>query len=231
MQNTLAQVIADPAFQKHATAMGGAIPAGEVQSLDAAFEQVRRFASVRRREVRISLLREAGRAGASDWQSHRERVPEAVSAIGAAVKILSDRAHACKSLISPQLDDVIALASAADHPLQKMILETGLSLGFTPEELDWLFGELAAIKYRPVQLLCADGFQDLTALLAGISVGEGGLLLAGFVRFTDDPEIDTRLEKIVIRLREQGVTASVFLALVIVITAHAVAAVRPSSPR
>lgn len=104
-----------------------------------------------------------------------------------------------------------------------MILERALSLGFTREEASWLFKELAAIQYRPVQLVCADGFEDLAALLAGISVGEGGLLLAGFARFTEDPEVDKRLEKIIIRLREAGVTASVFVVIVILITAHAVA--------
>ena len=231
MPNSLDQVIADPVFKKHAKAMSGSVPKGPVQSLDGVFEQVQRFASVRRREVRVSLLQEAGRAGASDWQSHRERVPDAVGAIGAAVKTLSDHAHGFKSLISPQLDDVIALASAEDHPLHRMILDRAVSLGFTREEAGWMFNELAAIKYRPVQLLCADGFEDLAALLAGISVGEGGLLIAGFTRFTDDPETDKRLEKIIIRLREQGVTASVFLVLVIVIAAHAVASHAQKSSR
>ena len=81
MPTNLDQVIADPAFQKHASAMRAASPKGPVQSLDGVFEQVQRFASVRRREVRVALLQEAGRAGASDWHSHRERVPEAVGAI------------------------------------------------------------------------------------------------------------------------------------------------------
>lgn len=129
MQNNLDQVIADPVFQKHATAMREMIPTGQVQPLDAVFEQVQRFASVRRREVRVSLLQEAGRANASDWQSHRERVPDAVSAIGAAVKMLSAHAHAFKSLISPQLDEVIALASAEDHPLHKNDLGEGALTG------------------------------------------------------------------------------------------------------
>jgi hypothetical protein len=223
MPTSLDQVIADPVFNKHASAMRAAIPKGPVQSLDGVFEHVQRFAAVRRREVRVSLLQEAGRAGASDWQSHRERVPDAVGALGTAMKTLSDHAHGFKSLISPKLDEVIALASAENHPLHQMILDRAVSLGFTREEAGWLFSELEAIKYRPVQLLCADGFDDLAALIASISVGEGGLLLAGFARFTDDPEIDKRLEKIIIRLREQGVTASIFLVLVIVITAHAVA--------
>lgn len=73
-----------------------------------------------------------------------------------------------------------------------MILDRAVSLGFSAEEAGWLFKELEAIKYRPVQLLCADGFEDLDALLSGISVGEGGLLLAGFARFTDNRDHGSR---------------------------------------
>ena len=193
-----------------------------VQSLDPMFEQVQRFASVRRREVRVALLQEAGR-DADDWKSHRDRVPDAVSAFNQAIKMLSDHAESLRSTITPQLDDTIAFTASEDHPLRKLIVEKSITMGFTREEADWMFKELAAIKYRPVQLLCADGFDDLTALLAGISVGEGGLLLAGFPRFTQDPDVDKRLEKIIIRFREHGVTASVFLVIVIVIAAHSVA--------
>ena len=223
MQNTIDQVIADRDFQKLASAFRKRVSLDKVLPLEPAFEHVRRFASVRRREVRVSLLQEAGHADEGDWRLHRERVPEAVSAFSTAVKMLSDEAQALSPLISPQLDDVIALAASQEHPLHKMILDRAVSLGFTQMEANWLFKELEAVKYRPVGLACADGFEDLAALLAGISVGEGGLLLAGFVRFTGDPEIDKRLERIVVRLRDQGVTASVFLVLVIVITAHAVA--------
>lgn len=87
----------------------------------------------------------------------------------------------------------------------------------------WSFEELALIAYRPVHIVCADGFEDFLALLDGISIGEAGLTLAGFVRFTGGPDTDRRLEKLIIRLRTAGVTASVFLALVIILTAHLVA--------
>jgi len=227
MQSTLERVIADPVFQAHASAIRRSIAAGDVRALDDVFEHVQRFAHVRQREVRVARLKEAGRAVASDWQSHRERVPDAVAAFGKAVKMLSDHTHALRPFISPLLDSVIALASAENHPLHTLILERAISMGFTHAEAGWLFKELAAIDYRPMRLLCADGVEDLSALLAGTSVGEGGLLLAGFARFTGDPDVDKRLEKVIIRLREQGVTTSIFLVLVIVIAAHAAAAHPP----
>lgn len=223
MNKNLDNLIADPSFRERASAMCAGSAPSSARPLGDMFEHVRRFAAVRLREVRISLLIEAGRTEADDWQSHRDRVPDAVSAIGAAVKMLSEDAHALRPLITPALDEVIALASDAGHPLHKMLEDKALELGFTRKEAAWLFNELEAIDYRPVQLICASGFEDLAALLAGISVGEGGLLLAGFVRFTGDPDTDQRLEQLVVRLRKRGVTASVFLVLVIVLTANAVA--------
>jgi len=49
-------------------------------------------------------------------------------------------------------------------------------------------------------------------------------LLAGFVRFTGDPKFADRLERLVMRLRENGVTANIFLALAIVLVANVVSA-------
>jgi hypothetical protein len=141
----------------------------------------------------------------------------------AAITQLSEHARALRPLIAPELDEVMALAAEKGHPLRGMIHETALSAGFSAEEADWVLGELEAAEYRPVQLVCGNGFEDLMTLLSGISVGESGLLVAGFPRFTGDPDLDERLEKIVVRLREKGVTASLFLALAIVLSAHAVA--------
>jgi hypothetical protein len=103
-----------------------------------------------------------------------------------------------------------------------MLLEAAMSLGFSSEEAGWLLDELKAINYRPVRLVCSGGFEDLVTMLSGVSVGEGGLLLAGFLRFTGDPYTDERLQKLIIRLREHGVTANIFLVLTIVLVAHAV---------
>lgn len=221
--NHFEQLSADAAFRKRASAMRAAAPAGKLQPIDDIFEHLQRFAAIRRREVRVLLLTEAGRADEDKWQSYRERIPDAISSMNAAVKLLSANAQALKPLISPQLDEVLALAAKENHPLYKMLQERAVALGFTQKETAWLLGELQSMKYQAVQRVCADGFDDLTALLAGISIGEAGLLMAGFVRFTGDPGIDKRIESIVIRLREQGVTASIFIAVVIVWVAHVVA--------
>lgn len=221
--NHFEQLSADAAFRKRASAMRAAAPAGKLQPIDDIFEHLQRFAAIRRREVRVALLTEAGRTDEDKWHSYRDSIPDAISSMNAAVKRLSTSAEALKSLISPQLDDVLALAAKETHPLYKMLQERAVALGFTQKEAAWLLGELQSIKYQAVQRVCADGFDDFTALLAGISIGEAGLLVAGFVRFTGDPAIDKRIESIVIRLREQGVTASIFIAVVIVWVAHVVA--------
>jgi hypothetical protein len=191
--------------------------------MDSLFEHFQRFAAVRLREARVARLEKAGRVDVEDWRSHRDRIHEAVRSFSAGVRVLGDHAEALRAIISPALDDVIALAADEAHPLRRAIHAAAKSFGFSSEEAGWLFGELGKIGYRPVQLLCANGYEDLAALLAGTSTGERGLLMAGFVRFTEDPATDERLRALVIRLREKGVTASIFLALAVILTAHFVA--------
>lgn len=229
MTNHQKALTADAAFTKQAAALRASVPAGAVRPLDGLFDEMQRFTSIRRREVRVALLDQAGRSSAA-WQAHRAAVPNAVAGFGAALATLSEQAHALQPLITPALDDVIALVGEKGHPLRAMLNEAGASLGFSSEETDWLLEELQRIEYRPVRLVCADGFKDLETLLSGISVGENGLLVAGFVRFTGDEETDARLEAIVIRLREARVTASMFLIVAIVLIAQAVAEQSASKP-
>lgn len=222
MRNGLPAFAADAHFRERAARLSALVPKN-VRPLDEMFQHLRDFTSVRRREVRVARLEKAERSGAAQWRSHREMVSKAVGAVSTAVKMLSEHASALRPLITPALDDLIVLAVADRHPLRKTLHEIALSLGFAADEVAWLFHEFKSIDYKLVQFVCVEGFEDLEALLTGISIGEGGLLLAGFVRFTGDEETDQRLERIIIRLRERGVTASLFLALVIIITAHLVA--------
>lgn len=194
-----------------------------VRALDWMYDRLERFTSVRRREARLALLERSGRESAEDWRSHHRQLPEALAAFGDTVTLLAEHARELRPLITPALDDVIALAADEEHPLRKTLHEVAISLGFSGEETKWLFGELEALGYRPTGVLCGDGFEDLVTLLDGISVGQNGILAAGFARFTGDPSTDERLEKLVVRLRNRGATASIFLVIVIVVTAHLVA--------
>jgi hypothetical protein len=213
----------DPLFRGHAAALGMLVPKDQVLPLDAMFENMRRFTDVRRHEARLAILEASDRAIHVEWRSKRKHFPDAVKGFSDALKLLSEHAKVLQPLIVPALDDVIALAADDGHPLHMRLSESALSLGYSRNEADWFFNELGAIEYRPVNLVCANGFEDFVALLSSISLGEAGLLLAGFARFTGDPGNDERLEKLIIRLREKDVTPSIFLALTIVITAHAVA--------
>lgn len=223
MHDNFDQLAADSSFRKRASAMRSAVPAVNLRPIDDIFEHLQRFIAIRRREVRVSLLTEAGRADEDKWQSYRDRIPDAISSMNTAVKRLAENAQALKPLISPLLDEVLALAAKETHPLYIMLREKFIALGLSQKEADWLLGELQPIKYQIVQHVCTGGIDDLLALLAGISVGEAGLLVGGFVRFTGDPQTDERIESIVIRLREQGVTANIFLAVIVVWIAHSVA--------
>jgi hypothetical protein len=213
----------DASFCERASLIASSLPKEPAPPLEEMFAHMQQFTTVRRREVRIARLQNADRDVPDEWRSTRERLPQAVEGFCEAVKILSEHATRLQSVITPELDDVIALAADEGHPLRSMLREAAVSLGFSNEEAGWLLDELKVIKYRPVKLICNDSFDDLMTLLSGVSVGEGGLLLAGFMRFTGDPYVDERLENLIIRVREQGVTANIFLVLTIVLVAHAVA--------
>jgi hypothetical protein len=216
-------------FRERAAGLAGMVPVRAVRSFDEVLGHMQRFAAVRRREVRIARLEQANRAGAAEWRSHRDLLPEGITAFRSFVLDLSEMAKALQPLINPSLDRVICLVVERNHPLRTTLQEAGKALGFGTDEVDWMFEQLAAIDYQPVQIVCADGFADLLALLESASSGELGLLLAGFPRFTGDVPIDQRVEKLVIRLSKAKATPSIFMALVIVLTAHFVATLH--SPR
>ncbi len=171
-------------------------------------------------EVRIARLEKAGREGIAEWRSYRDQVPDGLAGFGEGLKALTHHATSLETLITPALDDVISLAADHTHPLRSALHAAAISIGFSADEAQWMFDEMKQIGFKPVALVCADGFPDFVALLDGISTGESGLLLAGFVRMTGDPDTDQRIEKLVLRLRAAGVTASVFLARIVVVTAH-----------
>lgn len=229
MTQSVERLAADAAFRERAGAVGASLP-GEVPPLEAMLAHMRRFSTARRREVRVNRLKSASRAGAAKWQSFRAGLPEAIAAFNAGVQALSELAQTLRPLINPALDNVMALAADEDHPLHRALHQTGKSFGLADDEIEWALDELAAIDYKPVHLVCTDGFEDIVALLNGVSAGELGLLLAGFIRFTGDIETDARLQKIVARLRSAGVTASVLLVLFIVATAHFVATYGRDAP-
>jgi hypothetical protein len=224
MQSDLSQLASDPAFRERAAALTASASRVQASPLDETFEPMRRFTAVRRREASIALLAEAKPARADEWKSNPEALADAAKGFSEALSRLSGQVAALRPLISPELDEVMRLAADSGHPLRALLRESALSLGFSSEEAGWLFAELDAIGFRPVKLVCAGGSDDLEALLSCISAGENGLLQAGFPRFTGDPDVDERLANIVIRLRDQGVTASLFLVLTIVVAAYAVAA-------
>lgn len=209
----------DAAFRQRAGTVDG-IPAGAVQPLDAMLGHLRRFGTARRREVRLAQLKSASRAGAAKWQAYRSSLGDAIAGFQAGLAALTEQAVTLRPLITPALDGVIALAADDEHPLRIAIHETARSFGVSDDEIEWAFGELAGIDFQPVRLVCADGFEDLRALLDSLSCGELGLLQAGFARFTGATEIDQRIERLIGRLRAQDVTASLLLALIIVVTAH-----------
>lgn len=227
MHHHLAQLTADAAFCQSALALWATLPATPqpvAQPLDELFSQIQYFARIRRREARLARLEKANRAIIAEWRSNRQYIPAAIHAFNTALLLLAEQASVLQPLLTPALDNVIALAATESHPLRQLLQLNAIALGFTLEEVEWLFGELNAIKYRPVALVCADDFDNLRALIAGVSVGETGLLLAGFARFTGKAAIDERLTKVILRLRERGATASIFLVLLIIFVAHLVAA-------
>lgn len=224
MLNALNQLAADASFRERAGALSAAVPSSGVHPLDDALLHMRKFGTARRHEERVARLVNADRSSATEWRLRDDRLVEAIGAFSAGVKSLRAATLELRPLITPALDDVIALAADEAHPLSQVLHATAISLGFTTAEVGWLFEELKNIDYRPVHVVCTDGFEDLLALLDGTSQGEIGLLIAGFGRFTGDPAIDERLEKLIVRLRRSNVTANIYLALVIIQTAHFVAA-------
>ncbi|WP_437801250.1 hypothetical protein [Sorangium sp. So ce693] len=223
MLNSAARLDSDPVFCERVVALDATVPRDNLRPLDGMIGHMERFAAVRRCEVHAARFDGASGDEAVSWRSQRDALPQGIAALIAAIGELSALARMLRPIVTPALDDIIALAADRDHPLRDVLYELGRTLGFADLEIDWVFKELASIDWRPVHLVCADGFDDLLALLEAVSVGELGLLVAGFVRRTGDPQIDERVEKLIIRLRSVNVTASIFLPLVIVATAHVVA--------
>lgn len=211
--------VTEIAFRSQAAAAGTRTPDDPLRPFEAMFEPVRSFTAARRRAVlRAGLIPVDGDAAQAG-----DDASAALGGLAGAVRHLAAQAAALQPLITPALDDVLALAADEGHPLRAVLAHGARAFGFSSQEMGWLFDELAAVGFRPVGLVCAGGFEDLEALLAGISVGESGPVVAGFARFTGDPATDERLGKLVLRLGEKGVTASLFLALVIVLAAQIVA--------
>lgn len=224
MQPDLSRLASDPAFRERTAALPASATRIQASPLGAAFESMRRFTTVRRREANVALLTKAKPDRTGEWKPDPEALAEAAKGLSEALSLLSSQAAALRPLLSPELDEVIGLAADGGHPLRALLHESALSLGFSSEEAGWLFAELDAIGFRPMKLVCADGSDGLETLLSCISAGENGLLQAGFPRFIGEPEVDERLASLIIRLRDQGVTASLFLVLTIVVAANAVAA-------
>lgn len=212
----------DASFKKLSSSLAGAAKKCKALPLEPLLSSIRRFAAVRRREVRLARLENAERGDIAQWRSKRSEIAGAVTDFEEAIKLLAEHVGAVRPLITTELDEVVRLARD-DHPLRRNLYDAASSMGFSADEAQWLFQQLEALDYAPVKALCGNGPEDLTALLSGSSAGENGLLMAGFVRFTGDVEVDGRLQSLVLRLSAAGATASVFLALVIVVAANHVA--------
>jgi hypothetical protein len=228
MLELLERLQADAAFLERTRPLRNVAPKEQPAALDAFVSSMMRFAGVRRREARIARLERADRLEATGWRSNRDQVPEAIAGFGDAVRSLEQRVEALRPMFRSELDEVIGLAADETHALRQFIRSAALTIGFSGDEAEWLFSELKGIQFRPLQLLPGDPADDLLTLLNSLSAGENGLLFAGFPRLTGDTDNDARLEKIIVRLRDKGVTASVFLAIAIVLTAHAAATLKGS---
>lgn len=223
MNSQIFPSVTDGFFRDQAAALGTRTPHDPLRSFEAMFEPLRSYTAARRRAVQCAHQDQAEEDGAGEPAAEGLSGALPLSGFADAVRVLAAQAETLRPLITPALDDVLALAADERHPLRALLSQGSRAFGFSSQEAGWLFDELEAVQFRPVALVCADGFEDLQALLAAISVGESGLLVAGFVRFTGDPATDERLEKLVLRLRDRGVTPSLFLALMIVLAAQAVA--------
>jgi hypothetical protein len=221
MNSQFPSPVTETSFRDQAAALGTRTPHDPLRPFEAMFEPLRSYTAARRRAVQCAHQDQANEAGAG--QPAAEGLAGALPGFADAVRVLAAQAESLRPLITPAFDDVLALAADERHPLRALLSQGSRAFGFSSQEAGWLFDELAAVQFRPVALVCADGFEDLQALLAAISVGESGLLVAGFVRFTGDPATDERLEKLVLRLRDRSVTPSLFLALMIVLAAQTVA--------
>lgn len=230
MTDHRAQLHADNAFRERLAAFAVSVPQDRLTPLDTIAGNLRAFGEIRRRETRIARLEAADRAEAAQFRLDGDRVGNGLIAFDQALRQLSDQATALSPLIGPALDEVIALGADPDHPFHRLMRDTLTGIGFTDEEFGWIFEELGNAGHRPVQLICAGGIDDLLVLIASVSRGENGVLLAGFPRFTGDAAIDERIEGIVSRARQQGVTANAFLVLIIVIAAHLVASRQHEAP-
>lgn len=181
--------------------------------------KLRSFGTARARDVRIAQLEEGGRRVAAEWRIQGDQLADAMRDFHAAVTLLHAHVTALRPMLSAQLDDVIMLAADKGSPMRNVLEDAAHDLGFTRSELDWFWRELAHVEFRPARYVA----DDLATLLAGISVGEVGLHRVGFVRTTGDEALDRQLVRVVVRLREQGLTASLFLVLALIIAADAVA--------
>jgi hypothetical protein len=214
----------DLLFRERVTALIGSTAGDGSSSLDEVLANLRIFITVRRREVRVARLRKAERIEAAEWRTDGTRFAGAIGAFAAAITGLSKAAKSVQPLITPALDNVLVLAADVQHPLRQTLHQSLSGVGIADDEIAWLFGELSKVNFRPVNLVCTDGFDDLLVMIEAVSVGEAGLLAAGFPRLTGDPGIDERVKNLVLRLRRAGLTANFFLGLVIVIAAHLVRA-------
>ncbi len=219
MSSRIPSPIADTFFRDQAAALGTRAPQDALRPFEPMLEPLRKLSATRRRAIYAPEQTAETGAGGTAAAGPGGALP----GFADAVWVLAAQADILRPLITPALDDVLCLAADERHPLRTVLSHGARAFGFSSQETAWLFDELDGIRFRPVSLVCAGGFEDLQALLAGISVGEAGLLAAGFVRLTGDPVTDERLEKLVRRLSDKGVTASLFLVLVIVVAAQIVA--------
>lgn len=213
--NTLAQ----DNFQERAVKVRAAISMNLASSLTLYKQKISAFNAVRRREIRLAQLKEAGREiNINSLESHEAQIPAAYQTFRESIAILRKMLREIQSMLIPELDDLLSKAKNAGslrEGLRRTLLDYGLSSG----EVDWMLRECDKVDFRLIDLVVNGNPENLHRILESASSDENGLLHCGFLRFTGKEDVDQQISGVITRCRSKGVTASVLLVLTIVVAA------------
>lgn len=183
------------------------------------------YGATRRRAARLHRLSIAGRPiePLNETITSGTELPQALLSFASAAEKIREALTHLQPVLHPDLDNLLALHQNDGHPLREGLQRQAAGWNFAPEELNWCFGEYAATGNQPLQTMMGDEFEDLLAITHGASTGEHGILQCGFMRLTGNAEMDERIERVVLRCREAGMTASLYHLIPVVLTASHVA--------
>lgn len=189
-------------------------------TLNKVFAGLKIFGSIRRREVRESWFKAAATESAiTQMLEEKQANSDALQAFSSALVALRMLLTQLRPILTPELDNVVAVCKDETHLLGKELRASAAYFGFSKNEVAWLFDELAQVGYRPIQHLGANTFESCIALIDASAVGELGVANCGFPHTTGDYAADSRVAEVVGCLRAKGLTPNVYLVLLVAVSA------------